>query len=150
MNAICLLSLDGMSTVIFSSDYSDIDPRQVLGPPSLHQNHVVLLQRVALARDKRRQLFPESHATALAIGRVRLLGFSDHDLQYDALHLRPAAHGPGLLGSLLDRTFPDDLVHCSQGCCRDVKRSWVRSSNVSRRDTLPSSPELVSHWSDRE
>ena len=102
-----------MSTVIFSTDNSDIHSWQVFRPSTFHQYDVVLLQRVAFSRDERYDLLTvaEAHAAALAVGRIGLLGFPDHGLEYDALHLGPAAHGPRRLGASLDWTVPNDLVH---------------------------------------
>ena len=102
-----------MSTVIFSTDNSDIHPWQVFRPSTFHQNDIVLLQRVPFPRDERYYLLPvaEADAAALAVGRVGLLGFPDHCLEYNALHLGPAAHGPRRLGASLDWTVSNDLVH---------------------------------------
>ena len=118
-------SFHGVSTVVLAPHDPHVHPRQVLGPASLHQNHVVLLQGVALPGDERYKLLPvaQPHAAALAVGRVRLLGFPDDGLEYDSLHLRSAAHGAGRLRPLLDRTIPDDLVYRPTARWGDVEPS---------------------------
>ena len=123
-----------MSTVIFTTDHSDVHSGKVLRPPTLHQHHVVLLERVPLARDERNQLLPvaEADATTLAVGRVGLLWFPYHSLEDDALHLGPTAHGPRRLGPSLHWTFPHDLVHrpvTGWGGVEPSHGSWDESSS---------------------
>lgn len=85
-----------MGTVVFPAYHGQLDPRQVLGPPSLDHHHVVLLEVVPLPGDVDHRLLPVGHAHAGTppVGRVGLLGLADHRLEDDCLELRPAGGGP--------------------------------------------------------
>lgn len=71
-----------MATVMLAPHNFELDPWQVLGAATLHEDHLVLLQGVALPRDEADSLFAcaEAHSAALAIGRVGLLWLSDECL----------------------------------------------------------------------
>uniref|UniRef100_A0A7N6BXM3 Uncharacterized protein n=1 Tax=Anabas testudineus TaxID=64144 RepID=A0A7N6BXM3_ANATE len=72
-----------------------LDSGQILRPPALHQHHVVLLQVVSLPGDKCHRLLPvrQTHPSALSVGRVGLLGLSDHSLQHHRLQLGTTERG---------------------------------------------------------
>lgn len=59
-----------MATVVLATHNLELDTGQVLGTPALYQHNVVLLQGVALSRDKADGLSAcaEPHAAALAVG----------------------------------------------------------------------------------
>lgn len=87
--------LHNMCTVIFSSNDFEFDSGQILSPATLHQHHIVLLQVVPFPRDKDYSLLAirQPHSRTLPVCRVGLLGLSDHSLEDDGLHLRPAKRG---------------------------------------------------------
>lgn len=47
-----------MFAIIFSSDHSHFQSRNILSPPTLHQYHIVLLECVALLWNEGRDLLP--------------------------------------------------------------------------------------------
>lgn len=59
-----------MTTVVLPAHNSELNPRQVLGAAALHKHHVVLLQAVALSRNKADSLMAcaKPHTAALAVG----------------------------------------------------------------------------------
>lgn len=85
-----------VATVILASNDLELDSGQVLGAATFNQHHMMLLQRVAFARDEAYNLpaRAEPHTAALAVGRVGLLGLSDEGAQNDPFELRPAFRGP--------------------------------------------------------
>lgn len=86
-----LFFLHHMGTVIFPPDHREFNSRQILCPAPLDQHHVVFLQIVSLAGDKHHRLLAvgQTHAGALAVGRIGLLGFANHGFQHHRLQLRP-------------------------------------------------------------
>lgn len=90
-----LLLLYHMSTVVFPSDHSDFDAWQVLSPPTLNQDHVVLLQVVTLTWNKGHRFLSvrQTHPRTLPVCRVGLLGLSDHGLQNHCFQLGAAKGG---------------------------------------------------------
>lgn len=59
-----------VATVVLATHNLELDTGQVLGAPALYKHNVVLLQGVALSRDKADGLSAcaEPHAAALAVG----------------------------------------------------------------------------------
>lgn len=68
-----------VATVILAPHNFEFNPRQVLGPTALYEDHMVLLQGVALPGDEADSLSAcaEAHSAALAVGRVGFLRLSD-------------------------------------------------------------------------
>lgn len=87
-----LLLLLHVATVVLPAHDLELDTRQVLRAAALYEDHVVLLQAVALSRDEADSLpaSAEPHAATLAVGRVGLLGLADKGAQDHALQLWPA------------------------------------------------------------
>lgn len=106
-----------MSAVIFASDHSQFDPGEVLGPPALNQNYVVLLQVVSLPRDERHHFLAvgQPHLSTSPVGRVGLPGFLNQRLEDDALDLRAAKHGTHGWWPRFGLPLAVHLVECSHG-----------------------------------
>lgn len=92
-----------VATVILAPHDFEFNPRQVLCATTLHEDHVVLLQGVALPRDEADSFFAgaEAHAAALAVGGVGLLGLPDECAQHHTLQLGPALCGAQTLRGFL-------------------------------------------------
>lgn len=112
-----LFLLHYMSTVVFSTDHGELDSGQVLLLSALHQNHVVLLQVVSLTRDKNYCLLSvrQPHPSALPVGRIGLLGLSDHRLQHHCLQLGPAKRGADRLRGSFGLSLTMHLVEGGHG-----------------------------------
>lgn len=114
-----LLSLfHHMGTVIFASDYFQFDSGQVLGPPPLHQHHVVFLQVVPFPGNKHHCFLPirETHTSALSVGRVGLLWLPNHRLEHHGLQLGAPEGGTNRFGRWFGLPLTVHLVescHCS-------------------------------------
>lgn len=74
-------------TVEFAADNLVLDPDEILASTAAHQNHVVLLQVVALPRHVGHHLaaVAEANLDALPVGAVGLLGLADKSLQHNSL-----------------------------------------------------------------
>lgn len=109
-----LFFLHHMRTVIFASDHSELNSGQVLSPSALHQHHVVLLQVVSLPGDEGDRFFPvgQPHSSTLPVGRVGLLGLSDHSLEHHCLQLGAAERGPHRFGGRFGLPLTVHLVEC--------------------------------------
>lgn len=91
-----------VAAVILAPHNFEFDPRQVLGATTLHEDHVVLLQGVALPGDEADSLFAcaEADSAALAVGGVGLLRLSDECAQHHTLQLGPALCGAQTLTAI--------------------------------------------------
>lgn len=117
IHGLCSFLLLHMSTVILSTHNLQLDPWQVLCPPALYQNNVVLLQVVAFAWDETDDLLAvaEPHTGTLAVGRIGLLGLADQGLKDDPLELRVATSGAKFGRRPLGTAEAVHLVESSHG-----------------------------------
>lgn len=117
-----LFFLHHMSTVIFPSDHSEFNAREILRLAPLQEHHVVLLQIVSLARDKHHNLLAvgQPHTGALAVGRIGLLRFTNYGSQHHCLQLRPAECSAKLRGPKRGLAFAVHLVQSGHGPAEGV------------------------------
>lgn len=106
-----------VATIVLAPHDFELDTREVLGAAALHEDHVVLLQAVALARNEADGFTAsaEPHAAALAVGRVGLLGLASERAQDHALQLRAALCGARTLGLPFGGPQAMHLVQGSHG-----------------------------------
>lgn len=116
-----LLLLHHVRTVVFAAHHSELDPGQVLCPPSLHQHHVMLLQVVSLTRNEHHRLLSvgQPHPGAFPVSRVGLLGLADHGLQDHGFELGTTKCGAQGLRPRLGLSLPVHLVERCHGSAEE-------------------------------
>ena len=89
-----------MGAIVGTANDLDLEARNVLGPAASDEHDVMLLEVVALARYVGGHFLAvaETDKYAFTVSRVGFLGFLDHRLQHNALHLRLAVQDRFLVG----------------------------------------------------
>ena len=121
-----------MGTVILATNDLELHPRQVLGPPTAKQHHVMLLQRMTLSWNVgcHYTSIAQLNTTALPTSRVGLLRCTDKGLENNALHLRSTIEQTGTAWLAFNWSMPYYLVDGAQRGRTGVDSRGHKSSKL--------------------